>query len=548
MKFGKAFSDSVIIGQSQRSRSPRERDPGWWLGKGRALLFASVLCLSSFILLWLLFRLTIIDGFGYRTLADSNRTREIIAHAPRGIFVDRTGKPLVQNEVTTRQNGPYAEIDYNREYPFGEALAHVLGYTGEVTKEELRDEYYSLRRYLPGDRIGRMGAEAVFEEKLHGRDGRELVEVDAAGQKVRMLGTVEAIPGETVMLSLDGTLSQVVAASFPAGGKGSVVVSNPQTGELLALYSSPSFNPNGFTLGQTPDQYETLLTNPDKPMFFRAIGGVYPPGSTFKLVTAVAALEEEAVSADTQIEDIGVIKIGVSSYPNWFFLQYGKTEGLVDIVHALQRSNDIYFYKAGEAVGIQKLGVWARKMGVGAPLGIEIAGEAGGLMPDAAWKKERFTSPADLEARNQLWFLGDTYHVAIGQGYLLTTPLQVNTWTNVIANGGNVCRPTIKKSPSDCREVGIKKETIQLITEGMIKACELGGTGWPLFGFSVPIACKTGTAEFGDPESKPHAWFTAFGPPQSPEISVTVLVEGTGEGSDVAAPIAKKILEEWFRR
>jgi len=191
---------------------------------------------------------------------------------------------------------------------------------------------------------------------------------------------------------------------------------------------------------------------------------------------------------------------------------------------------------------------------VGKPLGIELAGEVGGLMPDPKWKNDRFQTPQDLEARSNEWYLGDTYHVSIGQGYLLTTPLQVNAWTNVIANGGTVCRPTIKKIESGkqkkdmCRDLHIKKETIELITIGMKKACESGGTGWPLFGFRIPVACKTGTAEFGDPQNKTHAWFTAFAPLVDPEISVTVLVEGAGEGSDVAAPVAKKIFEEWFSR
>ena len=181
-------------------------------------------------------------------------------------------------------------------------------------------------------------------------------------------------------------------------------------------------------------------------------------------------------------------------------------------------------------------------------MGVELGGEASGLMPDPDWKKLQFSSAQDKEARNDEWYLGDTYHVSIGQGYVLTTPLQVNSWTNVIASRGSLCRPTIKKATGDCKDLGIKIETIDLITSGMQKACEAGGTGWPLFGFRVSVACKTGTAEFGDPKNNTHAWFTVFASIEDPEISVTVLVEGAGEGSSVADPIAKKILEEWFGR
>jgi penicillin-binding protein 2 len=311
-------------------------------------------------------------------------------------------------------------------------------------------------------------------------------------------------------------------------------------------------------------------------------------------VTSLAGLEEGVITESTTVEDNGVITIGPFTFPNWYFLQYGKTEGVVNVVKALQRSNDIFFYKAGEWIGVTKLAEWARKVGIGAPLGIELSGEAGGLVPDPAWKKIRFATEADKIARNDEWYLGDTYHISIGQGYLLTTPLAVNTWTNIIANGGKLFRPTIRKITSlreereQCKDLGLKKESVHIIMEGMEKACATGGTGWPLFNFSVskatgtpadiqesspsaavkvqiPVACKTGTAEFGDPKNRTHAWFTAFAPiPEqyipddikatenyidgNPEISVTVLVEGAGEGSNVAAPIAKKIFEEWFSR
>ncbi len=629
MKLGKAFSDSLILERATRTRLPKDTGPSWWLGSGRALLFATSLCIALFILLWRLFDLTIIHGHTYRVLADGNRTRELIRHAPRGILYDRTGKPLVQNtlrfrlitpcegeanrdcvltlsklEGETRKaqglaSGQFLEVDYSRDYLFGSSLSHVIGFIGELSQKELSDEYYTIRSYRRGDRVGRMGAEAVYEEKLRGRDGRELVEVDASGKITRTLGVDREIPGEDVTLSIDIALARVAQEAFPKEYSGSIVVTKPETGEILALYSNPSFFSQAFSQGLTQGEYTTLIDDPKRPLFNRGIGGVYPPGSTFKIVTAISALEEDAMQPETTVEDVGVIKIGPASFPNWYFTQYGKTEGLVDMVKAIARSNDIYFYKAGEALGITKLAKWARKAGIGQLLGIQLPGEASGLMPDPSWKEAYFASPSDREARNNLWYLGDTYHVAIGQGYLLTTPLQVNAWTNLIANGGKLCKPTITKQSSDkCKDLGIKKQTIDVITEGMTRACEPGGTGWPLFNFriqnsefridenggasvsgqpilysKIPVACKTGTAEYGDPNNKTHAWFTVFAPlarttksrpgldyvddtgqgdtktvQGEPEISITVLVEGAGEGSNVAAPIAKKILEEWFRR
>lgn len=624
MKLGKAFSDSVHLQSKTKSLIKSDEKRSWWLGAGRVLIFSSTLFVAFFILIWRLFDLTVVQGHHFRALADENRTRELVRHAPRGILLDRTGKPIAQNIPQYRllspcegtavssscvkrltvdegkalsekglPGGTYLEVDYLRQYVNPDSIAHVVGYTGELSEKELNDDYYQLRKYAPGDRVGRVGAEAVYEDKLRGRNGRELVEVNAEGKALRTLGTDPEIPGTNITLSIDADLSRAVADAFPTGQKGAVIVSKPDTGEVLALYSSPSFSPNAFTEGISPQAYKVLADNPDRPMFDRALGGVYPPGSTFKLVVALAGLEEGAFTKDTQVEDTGVITIGPFSFPNWYFLQYGKKEGNVDLAKAIARSNDIYFYKLGEELGITKIAAWAHKVGIGKPLGIELGGEASGTMPDPAWKNDFFRSEQDKAARNNLWYLGDTYHVSIGQGYVLTTPIQVNTWTNIIANGGKLCKPTIEKSGSlskshPCAELGIKKETIDAITEGMAEACATGGTGWPLFDFKipnkhadeeaqaatasaapqtytyVPIACKTGTAEFGHPLNHTHAWFTSFAPfpaasgPQdasgnttihgTPEISVTVLVEGAGEGSSVAGPIAKEIFEYWFSR
>lgn len=547
MKLGKAFSDSIIIGKKTARRFHAPLTPTWWLGAGKALFFTSVLFVSLFILLWRLFDLTLIQGHRLRALAEGNRTRELIRHAARGRILDRTGKVLADNIPAIRMNGNYSESDYARKYPDGTSTFHVIGYTGEISKEELLDPYFQLRGYQPGDRLGRMGAEAVFEERLRGKDGKELVEITSSGEVTRTLGRVEEIPGEDRELSLDRGLAIAVQNAFPEGEKGAVIVSRPMTGEILSIYSSPSLDMNIFAQSLPQNTYEALAQSPDRPMFNRGIGGVYPPGSTFKIITSLAGLEEGAISDKTLIEDVGILKIGPYSFPNWYFTQYGKTDGLVDVIKALQRSNDIFFYKTGEATGITKLSAWAKRLGLGTALGIELPGEAVGLMPDPFWKATQFDSEVDKEVRNDQWYLGDTYHVSIGQGYLLVTPLQVNAWTNVIANKGKLCKPTIEKI-SNCKDLRIKGETIDLITEGMKRACLPGGTGWPLFNFSVPVACKTGTAEFGDPQDRTHAWFTAFAPIVEPEISVTVLVERAGEGSDKAAPIAKKILEEWFSR
>lgn len=621
MKLGKAFSDNVIIEKKNSQRLFKSIQAPWWFGAGRALLFAIGLFVALFILSFRLFHLTAIQGHTFRVLADENRTRELIRHAPRGVFYDRTGKPLLENipqyrllapcrdnadqicvsrlsqeegeklRSTGLQKDMFLEVDYLRHYLYPESTSHVLGYTGEIKPSELKDDYYVLRKYKAGDKLGRMGAEAVFEEHLRGRNGRELVEVDAHGKTLRVLGRDRELPGDDISLSLDAELSEVARTAFPAGQRGTVIVTKPQTGEILVMYSSPSFSLNSFSLGMTQEEYDGLMNNPDQPLFNRAIGGVYPPGSTFKLVTSMAGLEEQAVTAQTLIEDTGVITIGPFKFPNWYFLKYGKTDGMVNVVKALARSNDIYFYKAGEALGISKINQWMVKVGIGKPLGIELPGEAGGLVPSPEWKNGRFSTPEDLEARHNEWYLGDTYHVSIGQGYLLVTPLQVAMWTNVVANGGSLCKPTIQKvGPHHlpvCTDLQVAPATIATIMQGMEEACTTGGTGWPLFDFkiplppdpadtpvasgsaqpqrfrAVPIACKTGTAEYGDPKNHTHAWFTAVAPipdpdlPASahaevvtgtPEISVMVLVEGAGEGSDVAAPVAKKILEAWFAR
>ena len=259
-------------------------------------------------------------------------------------------------------------------------------------------------------------------------------------------------------------------------------------------------------------------------------------------------MEEEKIDAKTEFEDTGVLKAGPLEFGNWYFLQYGKTDGMVDIIKGIRRSNDIFFYKTGELLTPEKIKKWGETLGYGSITRIGVT-ESDGLIPSPFWKEEKI---------RDRWYLGDTYNLSIGQGYLLVTPLQVNMTTAVFANGGYLCKPELLKVQSlksnppaggqNCKKLPISDKTLQLIRQGMKEACSAGGTGWPLFDFQPKVACKTGTAESHGNNADPHAWFTVFAPFENPEIALTVLVENSGQGSDIAAPIAKEILKMYFER
>jgi len=495
--------------------------------------FTAVLCLV-FSLLWSrIFYLQLVRGRENRQLAEGNRVKIIRTPAPRGVIFDRNGQVLVRN----RPEG--------REYVYHQALAHVLGYLGEADQEELQSidsfsqfDYSNFPRQEVKVLIGKIGIEREYDHLLRGKEGGVLVETNALGEVAREIKKQPAQEGESLTLSLDLGL-QKKAFQLLKGRKGVVVASQPATGQVLALVSSPSFDPNIFTLGEPEaGKIEEVFNNPDKLIFNRAVAGLYPPGSVFKIVTAVAGLEEEVIDQSTTVEDTGQIEAGGRTFGNWYYSQYGKTEGMVDIVKALKRSNDIFFYKVGAWLGSVKLAQWAKYFGLGQPLGIGLPGEAGGLVPTPQWKKEN-----KLEG----WYLGDTFITAIGQGNLQLTPLQVNAMAAVIAAQGNLCQPQLlKDQQASCLDLQLKTETLDLVKEGMKQACQSGGTGWPFFTFSPQVGCKTGTAEFADPQERTHAWFSVFAPWDKPEIVLTVLLEGAGEGSEQAAPVAKELLKYWF--
>lgn len=602
MNPGLLFGENIKTEKIKRRRYDDDRPFSYF--HSRSLLFLAVIIIVGVLLFFKLFSLQIFEGKKYQLLSDSNRVRAFVIPAPRGVIFDRNGEPLVfnipgflqlsKNKDGTIKTEPITKeealkrltkgsktiaVTSLRQYPLKDATSHILGYIGQITKEDLESPEFV--GYQPNDWVGQEGLEAKYEHMLRGVDGKQLIEVDALGKKVRLLGQTDPIAGQNIMITLDGKLQQKVYDAAKEINKGSVIVSTPD-GEVLAMVSKPSYDANLFTLDKTykvasdsayASLQDVLLDSHNQPLLNRSISGVYPPGSTFKIVTAAAGLEDHIINEHYTVEDTGVLKVGDFSYANWYFTDYGKKEsGSIDVIRALARSNDIFFYKLAEKVNVNRLSDMAKKLDVGGVTGIDLNGEAAGLAPTKDWKKKKL---------NEDWFLGDTFHYGIGQGYLLTTPLQVNIWTQAIANGGSVYTPHFLKGEVAGKKQNIlSKKTVDLITKGMVESCSKGGVAYPLFNFKVknsklpidgknflsasslpasgsgslkdyreiPVACKTGTAQHGGEDTPPHAWITLFAPAYKPEVVVTVLVEDGGQGSEKAAPIAKKALEAYFDR
>ena len=514
-------------------------------------IYIAVIFFFLIILFLRLFQLTIVKGNYYRNLSEQNRIREINIEAPRGEIIDRKGFIIAQNLIPDIDQ---KVIISRRVYQSPEAIAPLIGYRQIADVNDLKNDTCQYKLQL-GSRTGKKGVEKLFDCELRGRSGKKLVEIDAQGRYLKTVDVIPPIPGDKIQLALDFEL-QKKAYELVKKVKAAIVVTNPKTGEILVNISSPSFNSQDFedNLGNHIQNY---FTDKDNPLFNRVMEGTYPPGSIFKLVVATAGLEEKAIDEKTQIEDKGNIKAGAATFGNWYFLQYGKVEGMVDIVKAIKRSNDIFFYKVGEKTGVEKIKKWSDIFGLGKRTGIGLD-ETEGIIPSIFWKKE---------VLKENWYLGDTYNLSIGQGYVGTTPLQMALVTDVFANGGYLCKPQLLKmnlsndkfilsehsESNGCKKLPISQKTIDLIREGMKQACSIGGTGWPLFDFiagktKIQVACKTGTAKSNAKSGMPHAWITAFAPYDNPEISVTILVEEGGQGSDVAGPIAKEILKAYFER
>lgn len=514
-------------------------------------LLPIIIVLVFLILTSRLFQLTIVKGAYYRFLAENNRIKEIKIEPLRGRILDRKGMVLAYSQ----KKGDLVK----RVYPEGEFFGHILGYRQLASKEEIKNDLCENSLEL-NDKVGKMGIEKIFDCQLRGKKGKKLVETDALGKEIKTINIATPVPGKDIKISLDAQL-QIKAAELLKNKKGAVVASIPQTGEILILFSSPTFNPQVFEDNDL-NLINSYLKNKTQPLFNRATKGLYPPGSVIKPIISVAALEEKIIDSRFQIEDTGIIKAGPLTFGNWYFLQYGKTDGMVDVVKAIKRSNDIFFYRLGEKMGEKKIKAWLEKFGFGKKtnLGLE---EEEGLIPSSFWKKETL---------KENWYLGDTYNLSIGQGYFLATPIQINLTTAVFANEDYLCQPQLLKiqkldlKTQNCQKLHLSPKNLALVKEGMKQACSPGGTGWPLFNFKIKnqkinvnnkedykeeeiqTGCKTGTAESQDKDKNPHAWFTIFAPFEKPEIVITVLVEHGGQGSDIAAPIAKEILKVYFER
>lgn len=467
--------------------------------------------------------------------------------------------------------GVVVSVESTRRYTEGALLAHLLGYTGLISPTLLSPAEYRSKiereGYTINDRIGAAGLEEQYEPVLRGQPGRRMYEVEASGRPVNEIRMENPDPGRNLILSLDLELQREVARLLQEGLNGETtgvaLVMNPKTGDILAMVSLPTYDNNIFADDSREAELEQLFKDPAQPFFHRAATGLYPPGSTFKLVTAAAAMKDGIANRNTIIESKGAIFVPSEydpnyrqAFPDWSVL------GRLNMVSALANSSNVYmYYLAGGyeperfvGLGNERLAAYARLYGYGAPTGIDLPSEAAGTIPDEAWK---------LQRRGERWVKGDTYNMSIGQGYVLATPLQVANFTNAIANGGKLVRPRLVKEIADTdreqvrtvppqiiRDVDIPPQVRATLVEGM----EAGFSGILLKDLRIAdmrVAGKTGTGEYTGPRDAQgalptHGWFTGFAPVEDPEIAVTVFVE-KGTGSKNAAPIAMRILRHYFK-
>ncbi len=486
--------------------------------------------------------------------------------APRGLIFDRKGYLLAENRPAYFVNKRWLSYQdillssksgyvnqligsktkllpgrYLRFYPYDSLTAGVIGYVSLPSKNDLdlhlcqnTSSRYSGYCLTTNSYLGRRGIEKTYEAQLQGRPGL----------KIKSSFWRPAQAGQDIHLTLDINLQSYIYKLLEQKNKVAAAVVLDSQGQVLALASYPSFSANILSnsrpvnSAKRKQMIKEILSNPQKPLINKAYQSSYPPGSVFKIVTAVVALEKGVITSKTKIEDTGFIKIGKYIYRNWYWTEYGKKEGMLNIVRAIARSNDIFFYKIGALAGPSAIADYGTKLGFGQSSGIDLSDEDFGLLPTPHWKEV---------VRGQKWFLGNTYHLAIGQGDIKVTPLQIAHMTLLVANQGRDVNIHLNKDrPAESSWLDIKTKNWQVVKEGMAQACQKGGTAFVFFKYPIKVGCKTGTAE-SSKAKLPHAWFTLFAPLDKPKYVITVFLKNAGEGSYQAAPIAKEIANYLFK-
>ena len=461
--------------------------------------------------------------------------------------------------LTTEMAGIDVIAEARREYPQANSFSHILGYTGRINETE--QETIDPQEYQLTDWLGKTGIEKYYETDLKGVNGKKQVEVNSLGKAQEIVAIDEAISGNNLYLSIDLELQKIVyeelsnAISNTQAVAGSVIALDPRNGEIIASVSLPDYNNNSFIQGFSQDEFDQVFNDENNPLFNRTISGEYPSGSTIKPVIASAALEEGIVNQYTSFMSTGGIKISNWFFPDWRSGGHGST----NVIKAISDSVNTYFYIIGggteeksyeDGLGVDKINEYATLFNYNKTLGIDIPGEADGFLPTPEWK---------LETKGERWYIGDTYHLAIGQGDLLATPLQIASSYMVFANSGTLYQPHYllksenpesgeieEKIPTVINDNIVSSSTINIIRQGL-RETVLSGSAKSFQSLPVSSAAKTGTAQFGN-EDKSHAWFATFAPYENPEIVLVAFLEEGGEGSSYALPVAKNILNWYFSK
>jgi penicillin-binding protein 2 len=587
----------------------------------RLLYLRTGLLLCLLLLSARLWYLQVVKGTYYRDLAEQNRVRTVELKPARGLIFDRRGELLANNVpsfnlyltvedirdrkglaaaleeliglpraetmkrlvqqaksyvpillksgLTLREaslleghrlefTGLRVQAESQRNYVHGPLGSHLLGYVGEVSPEQQEEPDFA--GLVQGNIVGKAGVEKTYDRMLRGKPGEKTIEVDARGNERKTVAVVEQTPGDDLYLSLDLRL-QRLAESLLGNESGAVVALDPRNGDVLVMASSPAYDPNVLSRGLTPALWEQIASDTRHPLTNRALQGQYPPGSTFKIMVASAALESDKWSADTKIRCTGVFPFaGSHVFKDW---KIGG-HGLMDMHHALVQSCDVFFYNVGHRLGIDMIAEAARLFGLGQPTGVDLPSELVGVVPSTEWKQR---------VRKEQWYPGETISAAIGQSYLTVTPLQMAVAIGAVSNGGMLYRPRLVRAvreratgrfqefPSVERgPVPLHESTFHLLQDAL-REVVLHGTGGRARSKVVSIAGKTGTAqtvgtgvsqvstdEAAIPKQlRDHAWFVAYAPAEDPKIAVAVLVENVGHGGTYAAPIAKALIEEYWK-